>query len=422
MGCIQTISAGESLLSGIPVGKLPRSVFIKRCHGLWMAIRIRGGRLQSLPVQARFIPRFKARNKPFAIPDARVAISTGPIGEAWLIRPTRRYDHAVLGDAIEAGGLAVANSRGRRIIYELDKDSVFEDRMARLVDLDGDGTPEIVTVHSYPDSGAALAVYGLKNDELIVRLAQTRAIGHPHRWLNPLAAADFDGDGRIEIAWVETPHIGGVLKVARLYGHGENRALEPFAELAGFSNHARGSRELFGGTTFDWNGDGRPDLILPSADRKRIRVVAFESGKLKAIDEMEIGGEIDSPLVAADFNGDGRGELLLVTRKGELLSFAPSSAGKKRGKAGMGGCNLQVNIYMLVLRQTCEAARLLNPSLALNAAANAKLARYGGYVVRRPGGYLSETVNSQTIELQFQIGADAVNDLEIILSCRAARP
>ncbi|MEK9900686.1 MAG: hypothetical protein VW516_08060, partial [Rhodospirillaceae bacterium] len=52
-------------------------------------------------------------------------------------------------------------------------------------------------------------------------------------------AADFDGDGHPEIAFVETPHIGGTL---RLYEY-RDRKLHEDHVARGFSNYAVGSRE-----------------------------------------------------------------------------------------------------------------------------------------------------------------------------------
>ena len=52
----------------------------------------------------------------------------------------------------------------------------------------------------------------LVGDELKV-IAESDPIGLSHRWLNPVGAADFDGDGKMEIAVVITPHIGGTLKL-----------------------------------------------------------------------------------------------------------------------------------------------------------------------------------------------------------------
>ena len=326
MRCIDTIRSGDALLGGIHTGSLPGHVFFQRCDTLWMVLKFRNGAPHLTPIGGRFIPKFRAKRKPFAIPDARVTVGARNIQEAWLTRPTRRYDHAVLGDDIEAGGLAAKDARGRKVELVLPETEVFEDRMARLVDLDGDGRDEMVVVHTRRDRGASLGVYairGARESERIVRLAESAPIGRTHRWLNPAVAADFDGDGRMELAWVETPHIGGTLKIARLEGTGDDRRLVPVAELDGFSNHRAGSRVLQEAVTFDWDGDGRPDIILPDAERRRIRVVALKDGRLRTIDSMEIGGEIDSPILAADLDGDGRGEALLVTKDARLLSFRP---------------------------------------------------------------------------------------------------
>jgi hypothetical protein len=37
----------------------------------------------------------------------------------------------------------------------------------------------------------------------------------PPRRLNPVGFGDFDGDGAMEVAYVQTPHIGGILIVMR---------------------------------------------------------------------------------------------------------------------------------------------------------------------------------------------------------------
>lgn len=322
MGCIRTIAPGQPLLSGLHTGKLSGHIFIQRCGDMWLSHRIRNGTSQSRPVQARFIPKYRARQKPFATPDARVTISNKHIREAWLTHPTRRYAHAILGDEIEGGALAISLPSGRKVELILDKNSVFEDRMARLVDLDGDGQYEIVVVESHLERGAALAVYGLKQDQIVKR-AQTKSIGQANRWLNPAVAGDFDGDGKIEIAYVETPHIGGILKIVRLQRDGQKDWLNPIASLAGFSNHKTGSRQLQQAVTFDWDGDGKTDIILPGAARDTIKVVSLIEGSLRVISEMKIGGLIDSPLLATDLDGDGKGEVVLVTKDARLLSFSP---------------------------------------------------------------------------------------------------
>jgi hypothetical protein len=191
---------------------------------------------------------------------------------AYLIDPTTRYDHGVLGDAIEAGGFAVERN-GQRLIYRLPDDSVFEDRRVRLVDLDGDGQPEAIIVKSYQQRGAAIAVYRILADR-IEPLAESPAIGTRHRWLNPAGIADFTGTGEIMIAAVITPHLSGSLRLYRLAG----RKLEETARIDGYTNHIIGSRDLDLGRLADVDGDGIPEIVLPSLDRRTLAAISFKQG------------------------------------------------------------------------------------------------------------------------------------------------
>ena len=82
------------------------------------------------------------------LPDGEVTQGTHDVRRAWLARPTTRYRHGILGDAVEAAELRVERFDGRIFRYVLDGGSVFEDRRARLVDLDGDDFDEIIVVQS----------------------------------------------------------------------------------------------------------------------------------------------------------------------------------------------------------------------------------------------------------------------------------
>jgi hypothetical protein len=86
-------------------------------------------------------------------------VAAQDITRAELAEPTARYDHAVLGDALEWGALHLWLEGGERRTIRLPETRVFEDIEARLADLDGDGTREVVVVEADLARGAALAIY-----------------------------------------------------------------------------------------------------------------------------------------------------------------------------------------------------------------------------------------------------------------------
>ena len=201
-----------------------------------------------------------------ALPDASVGVGQETVARAWLAEPTRRYDHGVLGDAIEAGSLVVEHHDGKREVLRLSADAVFEDITPRIVKLDG--LERIILVKSYLDRGSALAVIDPRSARII---AETPPIGRPHAWLNPAGVADFDGDGVAEIALVRQPHVLGRLELWAW----QDGKLTKKIEIGDVANHFIGSRALGMSFVADFDGDGRPDLAVPSLDRRALRLVSF---------------------------------------------------------------------------------------------------------------------------------------------------
>ena len=203
----------------------------------------------------------------------------GPgIRTAWYDAPTTRYGHGVLGDAIEAGALyaeAAGPGDGCEVIgIVLDPDHVFEDVAPRLADLDGDGRNEIITVRARLDLGAQLAVYGDVGDGDALRLVvATPFIGQSNRWLAPVGAADLDGDGLVEIAYIDRPHLARILRVWR-YRAG---TLEEVATLGGLTNHRIGEDYISGGMR---DCGGGPEMILATTDWARMVAVRFDGRDL----------------------------------------------------------------------------------------------------------------------------------------------
>ena len=244
-----------------------------------------------------------------ALPDGQPALGPaggrGRIAEAWLIAPTTRYGHAALGDGVEAGGLLVRLKGGGERRLLLPEDQVFEDLQPRLADLDGDGEAEIVVVRSALDRGAVLTVYGLVDDDLRL-LAEGPQQLTAHRWLNPVGAADFDGDGTVEVAYVETPHLGGILRIVSL----QDGKLVEEASAAGFSNHVLGSRELGLSAILDFDEDGLPEIFLPSERRRSLRVLRYRDGAITLLGRDLYDAQIVGDFRLEDLDGNGMDEVI----------------------------------------------------------------------------------------------------------------
>ena len=205
--------------------------------------------------------------------DLRVAKGNKNIAEAWLADPTTRYRHFVLGSNYEAAALCARLQDGRVLKLTLPETSVFEDRQPRLADLNGDGDDEIVVVHTRLDRGAALAVVGVVANELRI-IAETPPTGSPRTWINVAGIADIDGDGRLDIAYVQMPHVLGRLRLWTL----KQGKLVEIASLGDTSNHVAGSPNLGLAAVADFDGDGVADLAIPSLDRKHLRFISFKGG------------------------------------------------------------------------------------------------------------------------------------------------
>lgn len=201
-----------------------------------------------------------------------VAEPTPQVLSARYAEPTRRYDHGVLGDGVEWGALMIGtrDSAGHRetVTFRLPRDRVFEDIAPRLADLDGDGSPEVIVVETQLSQGAQLAIYdaaGKRN--------ATPHIGAPYRWLAPVGAADLDGDGRVEIAYVDRPHLAKTLRIWR-YLPGEERLVE-LISVTGFTNHRIGWDHIAGGLRDCGKG---PEMILADGDWTRALAVRLSAG------------------------------------------------------------------------------------------------------------------------------------------------
>ncbi len=310
--CVREVIPASGLPNGIVTDHLESGVFVKTCDGESASILLQNGIVTLIETKNK-VPSRQLKGKKTDLIDSEVS-SSKTIRAAWLTGSTSRYRHGILGDEIEASGLAVIDRAGKRYNLELDKKSVFEDRKVRIADLDKDGQEELIVVRSYLDSGAALAVYGIRGNKL-VSIAETPSIGLSNRWLNPAIVADVDNDGELEISYVETPHIGGILHVLALH---KDKLLYKYRST-NTSNHGIGSRVQELAAAVDWNGDGVSDIAVPNANRTAIKIFSYATRKPQELATIDLGKRILSAIVAADLNKDKKPELIFALFSGELI-------------------------------------------------------------------------------------------------------
>ncbi len=189
------------------------------------------------------------------------------IVEARYGGPVERYGHRVLGNTPEYSQLNLRLSDGTSKRLTLPRTRVFEDTTPRLVDLNQDGKTEVMVVESDLQKGARLAVYN--SDGL---MTATPFIGQRYRWLAPIGVADFNRDGQLDIAYVETPHLTGTVRIVTQDGEW----LDQIAAARGLTNHRIDDTKIFGGIRDCGRG---PEMILvkfPWRDGNNTPMVALE--------------------------------------------------------------------------------------------------------------------------------------------------
>ena len=191
-------------------------------------------------------------------------------------QPTTRYDHGILGDAIEWGALVLTvdmchGCEGRdvrKFTIRLPETRVFEDIAPRMIP-GGEDNIVVMVVETDLKLGARLALY----DESGLVTA-TPFIGHTHRWLAPVGAADLDGDGVLELAYVEKPHLSKELKIWRY----QDYDISYVTSLKGLANHRIGDDFITGGIRDCGQG---AEIITADGNWRNIMATRFKNDRLK---------------------------------------------------------------------------------------------------------------------------------------------
>ncbi|MEX0340075.1 MAG: FG-GAP repeat domain-containing protein [Arenibacterium sp.] len=207
------------------------------------------------------------------------SVVTSAAGDtAWYSGLSDAYGHAVLGDALEPTRLHLFRDKTATpcgTSAAAGANHVFEDIAPRFADVDGDGHDDLIAVRSHFQKGAQLVVYTAREARL-TPLAMTPYIGTRNRWLAPAGAADFDGDGNVEVAFVDRPHLAKTLRIWRFASDGDFREI---ATMRGVTNHRIGEDFITGGSRDC--GDG-PEMVLVDAGWQNILTVRYDDDSFVA--------------------------------------------------------------------------------------------------------------------------------------------
>jgi len=171
-------------------------------------------------------------------------------------------------------------------------------------DFNGDGIPDLA-VAPVLDEGNSEVLLG--NGDGTFSIANgSLGIGSGVATSNSIAAADFNGDGKLDI--VEACASLGDQPCNLLLiqsGNGDGT----FIEFSSVPLSFLGSQSMAVG---DFNGDGQPDVAVTNSGTNGVNVFLNNGGGLSAVSAIPPTGTGPTSIAAADFNGDGKLDLAVA--------------------------------------------------------------------------------------------------------------
>jgi hypothetical protein len=268
-------------------------------------------------------PRVVARVDVHALADARITLADldgdGAPEAVVLSDPTDGRPRGALGERADATSVTVVDvgafGLAVRARHLLAPPAVFAGVMAVLAPLGGRGAALLLTGGS-PGQEGTLQVLAWREGGLALVAA---APGQP--WAHLIGATDLTGNGGPEIVAVADPHQGGVLTAYRRRG----AALAAVGRASGYASHAPGSRNLDQALVADFDGNGRPEVVVPRQSRDVLAGLELAGDRFVERWAVDLKSPVSSNLVAGDLDGDGLLDLAVADHRAVhvLLSARP---------------------------------------------------------------------------------------------------
>jgi hypothetical protein len=156
----------------------------------------------------------------------------------------------------------------------------------------------------------------------------------------PFAISDFNGDGRIDIAFLGQDHVTGVNVIAVMLGNGDGTFQAPLESTASFPPVFNTSNRLM--TSGDFSGDGKADIAIVVNKGPSVLLVFLGNGDGTFSTSVQtVLSPFPNCLATGDFNNDGKLDLVmnvpgttptgtyLLLGKGDGTFQAPSVVGTR---------------------------------------------------------------------------------------------
>jgi len=173
-----------------------------------------------------------------------------------------------------------------------------------LADVNGDGLLDLIT----PQGNISSVALILGNGKGAFGVPNTANLSKSVYGPNAAVVADFNGDGKLDLAVAETNFPNGQVVVS--LGKGRGKFGTPL--VSPLLSQALNNQDLM--LTGDFNGDGKADLIIMDDYATGFQVLLGNGdGTFQAPVDTNLNTKINMTFATGDFNGDGKTDVVVST-------------------------------------------------------------------------------------------------------------